>query len=195
WPEFDGEGHWRKAMRVEDDRMGKQGTDSAYLLLYVDDIVLIASSETLLQQIISSLHQEFSMTDLGSLNYNRGIFVMRDSTGMFLSHRKYATEILERAGMVSCNSSRTPVNTESKLGDDGDPVSYPTLYRSLAGSLQYLTLLALIFLMHYSSYFLPLLPIWLLIRMRIGLVALLLGDRLQITVYLLATTYSLGPRC
>ncbi|GJU41791.1 ribonuclease H-like domain-containing protein, partial [Tanacetum coccineum] len=139
WPEFDGEGHWRKAMRVEDDRMGKQGTDSAYLLLYVDDIVLIASSETLLQQIISSLHQEFSMTDLGSLNYNRGIFVMRDSTGMFLSHRKYATEILERAGMVSCNSSRTPVNTESKLGDDGNPVSDPTLYQSLAGSLQYLT--------------------------------------------------------
>ncbi|GJV97367.1 ribonuclease H-like domain-containing protein [Tanacetum coccineum] len=30
----------------------------------------------------------------------------------------YATEILERAGMVSCNSSRTPVDAESKLGDD-----------------------------------------------------------------------------
>ncbi|GKC76381.1 ribonuclease H-like domain-containing protein [Tanacetum coccineum] len=58
---------------------------------------------------------------------------------MFLSQRKYATEILKRAGMVSCNSSRTPVDTESKLVDDGDPVSDPTLYRSLAGSLQYLT--------------------------------------------------------
>ncbi|GKB87920.1 ribonuclease H-like domain-containing protein, partial [Tanacetum coccineum] len=52
---------------------------------------------------------------------------------------KYATEILERAGMVSCNSSRAPVDTESNLGDDGDPVSDPTLYQSLAGSLQYLT--------------------------------------------------------
>nr|GEY11604.1 ribonuclease H-like domain-containing protein [Tanacetum cinerariifolium] len=36
--------------------------------------------------------------------------------------RKYATEILEHAGMVSCNSSRTHVNTESKLCNDGDPV-------------------------------------------------------------------------
>ncbi|GKD52451.1 ribonuclease H-like domain-containing protein [Tanacetum coccineum] len=41
--------------------------------------------------------------------------------------------------MASCNSSRTPVDTESKLGEDGDPVSDLTLYRSLAGSLQYLT--------------------------------------------------------
>ncbi|GKC83411.1 ribonuclease H-like domain-containing protein, partial [Tanacetum coccineum] len=34
---------------------------------------------------------------------------------------------------------RTPIDTESKLGADGDPVSDPTLYRSLAGSLQFLT--------------------------------------------------------
>ncbi|GJU47463.1 ribonuclease H-like domain-containing protein [Tanacetum coccineum] len=51
---------------------------------------------------------------------------------MFLSQRKYATEILERAHMVSCNPTQTPVDTESKLGADGDPVSDPTLYRSLS---------------------------------------------------------------
>ncbi|GJS06006.1 ribonuclease H-like domain-containing protein [Tanacetum coccineum] len=79
------------------------GTDTAYLLLFVDDIVLTASSERLLQQ------------------------------------KKYAIEILDRAHMVNCNPSRTPIDTESKLGSDGDPVSDPTLYRSLAGSLQYLT--------------------------------------------------------
>ncbi|GJW12033.1 ribonuclease H-like domain-containing protein [Tanacetum coccineum] len=91
----------------------RKGTDTAYLLLYVDDIVLIASSESLLQQIIRSLHQEFAMTDL--------------------------VEILDRAHMVNCNPSRTPIDTESKLGSDGDMVSGPTLYQSLAGSLQYLT--------------------------------------------------------
>ncbi|GJY05633.1 integrase, catalytic region, zinc finger, CCHC-type containing protein [Tanacetum coccineum] len=49
------------------------------------------------------------------------------------------TPLVDRAHMVSCNSSRTPVDTKSKLGDGGTPVVDPTLYRSLAGSLQYLT--------------------------------------------------------
>ncbi|GJX04158.1 ribonuclease H-like domain-containing protein, partial [Tanacetum coccineum] len=116
-----------------------QGEDTAYLLLYVDDIVLTASSSDLLHRIISSLNQEFAMTDLGSLNYFLGVSVTRDSSGMFLSQKKYAVEILDRAGMVHCNPIRTPVDTESKLGTTGDVVSDLTLYRSLAGSLQYIT--------------------------------------------------------
>ena len=44
----------------------RRGTDMAYLLLYVDDIVLTASSAQLLRQVISALQQEFAMKDLGS---------------------------------------------------------------------------------------------------------------------------------
>nr|GEU99600.1 hypothetical protein [Tanacetum cinerariifolium] len=80
-------------------------SDIAYLLLYVDDIILIPSSSAFLQRIIASLHKE----------------------------------ILERAHMQNCKPCRTLVDTESKLGSDGDSVSDPTLYRSLAGTLQYLT--------------------------------------------------------
>nr|GEZ94751.1 ribonuclease H-like domain-containing protein [Tanacetum cinerariifolium] len=117
----------------------KQGDDTTFLLLYVDDIVLTASFDRLLQQIIASLHRKFSMTDLGALNYLMGISVTRDSIDMFLSQCKYAMEILKRAYMVGCNPSRTHVDTESKLGDGGTLVVDPTLYRSLAGSLQYRT--------------------------------------------------------
>nr|GEX16605.1 ribonuclease H-like domain-containing protein [Tanacetum cinerariifolium] len=63
----------------------------------------------------------------------------RSASGLFLSQSKFAEKILERAHMQNCNSCRTPVDTESKLGSDGDPVSDPTLYRSLAGAFQYLT--------------------------------------------------------
>ncbi|GJY11537.1 gypsy type transposase [Tanacetum coccineum] len=47
--------------------------------------------------------------------------------------KKYARQLLERAHMVNCNPSRTPIDTDSKLGPDGVPVQDPTLYRSLAG--------------------------------------------------------------
>ncbi|GKC21765.1 ribonuclease H-like domain-containing protein [Tanacetum coccineum] len=67
----------------------QHGTEVAYLLIYVDDIVLTASSTALLQCIISSLHKEFDMTDLGALNYFLGILVTRDARGMFLSQNKY----------------------------------------------------------------------------------------------------------
>ncbi|GJY37857.1 ribonuclease H-like domain-containing protein [Tanacetum coccineum] len=58
---------------------------------------------------------------------------------IFLSQKKYALELLARAHMVKCNPSRTPVDSVAKLGPDGVPVQDPTLYRSLAWGLQYLT--------------------------------------------------------
>ncbi|GJS61113.1 ribonuclease H-like domain-containing protein [Tanacetum coccineum] len=89
--------------------------------------------------IVDSLQKRFDMTDLGALNYFLGISDVRHPTGLFLSQKKYARQLLERAHMVNCNPSRTPIDTDSKLGPDGVPVQDPTLYRSLAGGLQYLT--------------------------------------------------------
>nr|GEV75762.1 reverse transcriptase domain-containing protein [Tanacetum cinerariifolium] len=100
--------------------------------LDVKNAFLHASSESLLHQIIRSLHQEFAMTDLGLLNYFLVVSVTRDSSRLFLSQKKYAPEILDRVHMANCNPSRTPIDTDSKLGSDGDPVFDQTLYRSLA---------------------------------------------------------------
>ncbi|GJZ30196.1 ribonuclease H-like domain-containing protein [Tanacetum coccineum] len=76
-----------------------RGSEIAYLLLYVDDIILTASSSAFLQRIIASLYSEFAMTDLGSLNYFLGISAQRSASGLFLSQSKFAKEILERAHM------------------------------------------------------------------------------------------------
>ena len=53
----------------------RRGSDIAYLLLYVDDIILTASSPGLLRRIISALQQEFSMKDLGKLHHFLGMHV------------------------------------------------------------------------------------------------------------------------
>ncbi|GKB43363.1 ribonuclease H-like domain-containing protein [Tanacetum coccineum] len=163
----------------------RQGADTAYLLLYVDDIVLTASSFNLLHQIITSLYAEFSMTDLGSLNYFLGIYVTRNASRMFLSQQKYATKVLDQAGMLNCKPCRTPVDTDSKLFADGAPISEFTLYRSPAGALQYLT-----FTRPDISYAVQQ---W-LAQMRIGLVVPLLVDQPLVIMFFLATIFSPGHR-
>ncbi|KAB5573078.1 hypothetical protein DKX38_000272 [Salix brachista] len=103
----------------------------AYILLYVDDIILAASSTTLRQTIISKLGTEFAMKDLGPISYFLGISVTRHSGGLFLSQKKYAEEIIERAGMSSSKPSPTPVDTKAKLSNSsGNPYHDPTEYRT-----------------------------------------------------------------
>jgi len=52
-----------------------RGIDTVYLLLYVDDIVLTASSQAVLRCTISALQREFSMKDLGELHHFLGMRV------------------------------------------------------------------------------------------------------------------------
>jgi hypothetical protein len=114
----------------------KEGATTAYLLLYVDDIILTVSWPDLLQCIMSRLHSEFAMTDLGDLQHFLGIAVTRSPEGLFLSQRQYAVDLLQRAGMVECHSTSTPVDTCAKLSvTDGASAADPSQYQSLAGAL------------------------------------------------------------
>ncbi|KAI3514468.1 hypothetical protein L1887_12893 [Cichorium endivia] len=115
------------------------GSDAIYLLLYVDDIILTASSPTLVTRVISRLSSEFPMSDLGPISFFLGISATRSSSRLFLAQTAFTQEILARADMASCNPCSTPTDTKPKLSGDGEPFDDPTLYRSLAGALQYLT--------------------------------------------------------
>jgi hypothetical protein len=58
----------------------------AYLLLYVDDIVLTASTP-LLHEDIDALIVEFSMKNMCALHHFLGVSVARRNCGLFLSQR------------------------------------------------------------------------------------------------------------
>ncbi|KAK1626873.1 hypothetical protein QYE76_001188 [Lolium multiflorum] len=64
---------------------------TAYLLLYVDDIILTASSVALLHQLTLRLCDEFAIKDLGALHYFLGIEVTRRPDGFFLHQHKKRT--------------------------------------------------------------------------------------------------------
>nr|XP_020199643.1 uncharacterized mitochondrial protein AtMg00810-like [Aegilops tauschii subsp. strangulata] len=114
---------------------------TAYLLLYVDDIVLAASTDALLQHIIARLHVSVALKDLRPLHFFLGIQVQRSVAGFFLNQAQYVAELLDRAGMTDCHPAPTPVDTKAKLSSSkGELVSDATHYRTITGALQYLTL-------------------------------------------------------
>jgi histone deacetylase 1/2 len=115
----------------------------AYLLLYVDDIILSASTTQLLHRLISNLKSEFAVKDMGPVSYFLGVDVRRNAHGFILSQSAYATDLLERAGMANCKPMATPADAKSKPSvGDGAPLrpQEASWYRSMAGALQYLTL-------------------------------------------------------
>ncbi|XP_021980841.1 uncharacterized mitochondrial protein AtMg00810-like [Helianthus annuus] len=116
------------------------GTDVAYLLIYVDDIILTTSTDYLRDHLMRRLGDEFAMKDLGPFSHFLGVQVTRTTNCMFLSQQQYTNDIIERAGMTSCNPVATPVDCNPKLSATSSPeFDNPTQYRSLAGALQYLT--------------------------------------------------------
>jgi hypothetical protein len=60
-----------------------RNSDTVYLLLYVDDIILTASSIELMCRTISTLQWEFTMKDLRPLHHFLGITVERRPAGLF----------------------------------------------------------------------------------------------------------------
>jgi hypothetical protein len=70
-----------------------------FLLVYVDDIIVTSSSPTAVDGLLKDLHAEFALKDLGDLHYFLGIQVTHHGDGIVLSQERYATNILEKAGM------------------------------------------------------------------------------------------------
>lgn len=80
------------------------------------------------------------MKDLGSLHYFLGLEVITTETGLFLSQAKYASDLLIEAGLEDCKPSSSLIFAKVPI-DPADPL-FPDvqLFRSLVGSLKYLTL-------------------------------------------------------
>ncbi|GJY70348.1 ribonuclease H-like domain-containing protein [Tanacetum coccineum] len=116
------------------------GSDIAYLLLYANDIILIASSSAFLQRIIASLHSEFAMTDLGSLNYFLGISAHDRpySDGDLVSDLLYIAALLHilhyvRGTLDYCLQLHISSTTQLTAYTDADWVGCPVTRRSTSG--------------------------------------------------------------
>ncbi|RVW83831.1 Retrovirus-related Pol polyprotein from transposon RE1 [Vitis vinifera] len=103
--------------------------------------MLRSSDQDGIQKLKQHLFTHFQTKDLGKLKYFLGIEIAQSSSGVVLSQRKYALDILEETGMLDCKPVDTPMDPNVKLAPgQGEPLGDPGRYRRLVGKLNYLTI-------------------------------------------------------
>lgn len=81
------------------------------------------------------------MKDLGDLHYFLGVEAHRTAQAMHLSQHKYIHDVIHKVGMDTCKASPTPVKLKaSKAPSDSNAFYNPQRYRSIEGSLRYITI-------------------------------------------------------
>ncbi|XP_058750173.1 uncharacterized mitochondrial protein AtMg00810-like [Vicia villosa] len=113
-----------------------------YALVYVDDILVTGSSSTLIHKVISKLHHEFALSQLGRPEYFLNLEVIYQTNGsIILTQTKYIRDLLSRVNMEEANGVTAPIFIHCKLSRFGtDIMEDPLLYRYFVGALQYITL-------------------------------------------------------
>ncbi|XP_061352521.1 uncharacterized mitochondrial protein AtMg00810-like [Gastrolobium bilobum] len=115
------------------------GGNLLFASLYVNDLIFMGNNDEMIQEFKSTMTREFEMTDLGLMKFFLCLEVRQGETDIFVSHEVYAKEILKYK-MEDCNPVSTPMEPGAKLSkfDGGEQVD-ASKYRSLVGSLRYLT--------------------------------------------------------
>lgn len=80
----------------------QQNQSFIVLLVYVDDVLIASNDHEEVNQFKVLLDQKFKLKDLGDLKFFLGLEVARSDKGIALCQRKYASELLDDAGLLSC---------------------------------------------------------------------------------------------
>ncbi|KAM2778784.1 hypothetical protein COP1_014123 [Malus domestica] len=114
--------------------------DILIVCLYVDDLIFTGSNPSMFEEFKRVMTKEFEMTTIGLMAYYLGIEVKQNEEGIFISQESYTKEILKKFKMDDCKPISTPVECGVKLTKhDKEERVDPTFFKSLVGSLRYLT--------------------------------------------------------
>lgn len=118
----------------------KSGSLVVYLAVYVDDILVVGNDQSEITAIKSYLDSVFKIKDLGKLHYFLGLEFAEVPSGMIVSQRKFALELLEEFDCIDSTPVVTPLDLTIKLFPDQGPLlTDSSLYRKLVGKLNFLT--------------------------------------------------------
>ena len=121
----------------------RKDSQNNWVLVYVDDMLLVSKSDAALDKLRDQLRTHFPMKDLGALTLYVGMEVTRnwDRHEVYIGQTKYVQEVLERFEWTEGKEYCTPlaVNHGLRAFQEGDEV-HPDQerYPELIGSLMYL---------------------------------------------------------
>nr|GEW54123.1 uncharacterized mitochondrial protein AtMg00810-like [Tanacetum cinerariifolium] len=114
--------------------------DILHVQVYVDDIIFGSTKKELCNAFEKMMHEKFQMRSMGKLTFFLGLQVKQNQDGIFISQDKYVAEILKKYGFLEVKNASTPMETQKPVLMDEDREEVDVhMYRSMIGSLMYLT--------------------------------------------------------
>ncbi|GJT98886.1 putative ribonuclease H-like domain-containing protein, partial [Tanacetum coccineum] len=114
--------------------------DIILVQVYVDDIIFGSTKKAWCDEFEALMKGEFEMSAMGELTFFLGLQVQQRPDGMFISQDKYVQEILKKFDLESVRTATTPYEApKPKSKNEPDSPVNVHLYRSMIGSLMYLT--------------------------------------------------------
>ncbi|GKB32735.1 putative ribonuclease H-like domain-containing protein [Tanacetum coccineum] len=114
--------------------------DIMLVQVYVDDIIFGSTNKSWCDEFEALMKSRFQMSSMGELTFFLGLQVKQNKAGIFISQDKYVAEILKKFDLVNVKAAITPMETKVALTKDEEAIDVDVhLYRSMIGSLMYLT--------------------------------------------------------
>lgn len=111
-----------------------------WLLIYIDDIIMIGNTSSHIDWVNNMLMQKFMMKYLGTVRYFLSVEVDRHWKRLILTQHKYTLDILYKTAMENSKTISTPYILNHKMSaKKGTLFHDPTLYHNIVSMLQYLT--------------------------------------------------------
>ncbi|GJQ93761.1 putative ribonuclease H-like domain-containing protein [Tanacetum coccineum] len=118
----------------------KDKHDIILVQVYVDDIIFGSTKKSWCDEFEALMKSRFQMSSMGELTFFLGLQVKQKADGIFISQDKYVAEILKKFDFVNVKTASTPIETQKPLVKDEEASDVDVhLYRSMIGSLMYLT--------------------------------------------------------
>ncbi|GJU73829.1 putative ribonuclease H-like domain-containing protein [Tanacetum coccineum] len=118
----------------------KDKKDIMLVQVYVDDIIFGSTRKSRCDDFEALMKGKFQMSYMGKLSFFLGLQVKQKTDGIFISQDKYVAEMLTKFDIASVKTALTPMETKVALTKDEEAADVDVhLYRSMIGSLMYLT--------------------------------------------------------